>query len=80
MFIEIITPSAKIFSGEVKLVKLPGSKGSFEVLENHAPIISTLEKGQIKIIEPNGETRFFDINGGVVEVKNNKISVLTESA
>jgi len=80
MFIEIITPSEKIFTGEVKLVKLPGSKGSFEVLENHAPIISTLEKGQIKIIEPNGETRFFDVNGGVVEVKNNKISVLTESA
>jgi F-type H+-transporting ATPase subunit epsilon len=80
MFLEIITPSEKIFTGEVKLVKLPGTKGSFAVLENHAPIISTLEKGQIKVIGSNEETSFFDINGGVVEVKNNKITVLTETA
>jgi F-type H+-transporting ATPase subunit epsilon len=78
MFLEIITPSEKIFTGEVKLVQLPGTKGSFAVLKNHAPIISTLEKGQIKVIGTNEETSFFDINGGVVEVKNNKITVLAE--
>lgn len=80
MFLEIITPSKKVFSGEVTLVKLPGTKGSFEVLENHAPIISTLEEGKIKIVEKNEQVSFYDIDGGVVEVKNNKIIVLAESA
>ena len=80
MFLEIITPSKKVFSGEVSLVKLPGSKGSFEILENHAPIISTLEKGQIKVVDKNEKVSFFDINGGVLESRNNKVSVLAESA
>ncbi|MGQ7868919.1 ATP synthase F1 subunit epsilon [Sunxiuqinia sp. sy24] len=80
MFLEIITPSTKVFSGEVSLVKLPGSKGSFAVLKNHAPIISTLEAGKIKIVEKGDKVSYFDINGGVVEVKKNKIIVLTESA
>ena len=47
MFLEIITPDKNIFEGEVKLVQVPGSKGTFEILKNHAPIISTLEKGKI---------------------------------
>ncbi|WP_299578839.1 ATP synthase F1 subunit epsilon [uncultured Sunxiuqinia sp.] len=80
MFLEIITPSTKVYSGEVSLVKLPGSKGSFAVLKNHAPIISTLEAGKIKIVEKGDKVSYFDINGGVVEVKKNKIIVLTESA
>ena len=49
MYLEIITPDKKVFEGEVKLIQLPGSKGGFEILKNHAPIISTLEKGSIKI-------------------------------
>ena len=80
MFLEIITPSTKVFSGEVSLVKLPGSKGSFAVLKNHAPIISTLEAGKIKIIEKGDKVSYFDINGGGGEVKKNKIILLTESA
>ena len=80
MFLEIITPSKKIYSGEVTLVKFPGNDGSFEILENHAPIISTLEEGQIKVIDHHKEVSFFDINGGVVEAKSNKIVVLVESA
>ena len=80
MHLEIITPGKKIFEGEVKLIQLPGSKGGFEMLKNHAPIISTLEKGTIKIHDENGKEQFFDIDGGVVENKSNKIIVLVESA
>jgi F-type H+-transporting ATPase subunit epsilon len=78
MFLEIVTPDKKIFSGEIKLIQAPGSDGSFEVMQNHAPIISTMQEGQMKIISPEGEKTFFDIYGGVIEVKNNKIIVLAE--
>jgi F-type H+-transporting ATPase subunit epsilon len=78
MFLEIVTPEKKVFSGEIKLIQVPGSKGQFEVLRNHAPIISTLTEGQLKIISPDGEKTFFDIQGGVIEVKNNEIIVLAE--
>ena len=79
MFLEIITPDKKIYAGEVKLVKLPGSIGSFEILKNHAPIISTLDKGKIKVVQENGQILFFEVDGGIVENKDNKIIVLVES-
>lgn len=79
MLLEIITPDKKIFEGNVKLVQLPGTKGSFEILNNHAPIISTLETGTIKVVEQNGKEHKFEVNGGVVENKSNKIIVLVES-
>lgn len=78
MFIEIITPDQKIFSGEVSLAQFPGTDGSFEVLNNHAPIISTLSKGKIKIIDSEKRTQFFELKSGVVEVQKNKIIVLAE--
>ncbi len=80
MLLEIITPHKKVYKGEVKLVKLPGASGAFEILTNHAPIISTLEKGQIKVIEMDDNTVFIDIKSGVAEAKDNKIIVLAESA
>ncbi len=80
MFIEIITPDKKVFEGEAKLVQLPGSRGGFEILTNHAPIISTLGKGTVKVVGDNGKEHFFDIDGGVVENKANKIIVLAGSA
>lgn len=79
MFLEIITPDKNIFEGEVKLVRVPGSKGAFELLKNHAPIISTLEKGTIKVIDVNDNEQFFEIDGGVIENKANKIILLVES-
>lgn len=79
MLLEIITPDKRIYSGEVKLVQLPGSLGSFEILKNHAPIISILDKGKIKVVEQTGEILFFEVDGGVVENKDNKIIVLAES-
>lgn len=79
MQLEIITPDQKIFTGEVKLVKVPGSKGSFEILKNHAPIISTLEQGEIKIINMQDRITSYEISGGVIEVKQNNIIILAES-
>ena len=79
MNLQIITPDNKVFDGEVKLVQVPGSKGSFQILRNHAPIISTLEKGEVKIIDWDDRTSFITISGGVIEVKNNKIMILAES-
>lgn len=80
MYLEIITPDKKVFEGNVKLVQLPGSKGGFEILKNHAPIISTLGHGTIRIKDDNDKEHVFEVDGGVVENKANKIIVLVESA
>ena len=77
MQLEIITPEKKVFEGEVELINLPGSDGSFGLLNNHAALVSTLKKGEIKIIA-NGNEQIFPVNGGVVEVNNNKVIVLAE--
>lgn len=78
MFLEIITPDDKVFSGEVNGVLFPGTDGGFEVLNNHAPLISTLGKGNIKI-KSTGSEKNVMIDGGLVEVLNNKIVVLAEA-
>ncbi|MFC2103840.1 ATP synthase F1 subunit epsilon [Bacteroidota bacterium] len=78
MYLEIITPDKKVFSGNINAVQVPGSKGSFAVLEYHAPIISTLEKGKVKVVEGSAET-FFKISGGIIEVKDNNVIILAES-
>lgn len=80
MILEIITPNKIIYEGEVNRVRIPGSKGTFEILTNHAPIISTLGKGTIRIIDENNRELTFSVNGGLVENKNNHIIVLLESA
>ena len=73
---EILTPEKKIYSGEANLVKVPGTKGSFEILKKHAPLISTLEKGQIKLLDQKNEPVFFDISSGVIEVHKDIITIL----
>jgi len=78
MFLEIVTPEKTLYSNDVKYVNIPGSKGKFGVLKNHAPVISTLEKGQIKVVENDDTELFFDVNGGVVEVLKNNIIVLAK--
>jgi F-type H+-transporting ATPase subunit epsilon len=79
MKIEIITPDRKVYEGEIKSVRVPGKKGSFQVLKDHAPIISTLEKGSVIIIDQDNKQTVFEIDGGVIEVKTNKIILLAES-
>jgi F-type H+-transporting ATPase subunit epsilon len=78
--VDIITPDSTIFTGDsVGLIQLPGIDGSFEVLNNHAPLIAVLGKGKIKLINKGEkEEHFFEIGGGVVEVVNNKVLVLAE--
>ena len=76
MNLEIITPEKKLFEGKVKLVQVPGSSGSFEVLKNHAPIISTLTNGTIKVITDKDKKETVAINSGIIEVKTNKITIL----
>ena len=78
MFLEIITPDKKVFSGEVTSVQVPGTDGQFQILKNHAPIISTLTNGKVKI-KTAGGSQSFDVKGGVVEVLKNNIIVLAES-
>lgn len=79
MTLEIITPDKKFFDGEVASVVVPGTMGSFEVLNNHAPIISTLDHGKIVIrTTANAKTQTFFIKGGVIEVLNNKVMLLAE--
>ncbi len=79
MKIEIITPDEKIYEGEIKSVRVPGKKGSFQVLKDHAPIVSTLGPGTVFIIDCAGNDKRFEISGGVIEVKMNKIILLAES-
>lgn len=79
MKIEIITPDRKVFEGEIKSIRVPGKKGSFQVLKDHAPIISTLENGEVIMIDMEGNETRYTINGGVIEVKMNKIILLAES-
>ena len=79
MKVDIITPDSTLFSGDqVELVQLPGIDGSFEVLNNHSPLISILKKGRIKIQNKGEKEQYFEINGGVIEVLSNKILILAE--
>ena len=80
MTLEILTPEKKIFSGEVYGVQLPGINGLFEVLDRHAPLVSALKAGKLKILKDKSHTDSFTIKGGFVEVLNNKATVLVEGA
>ena len=76
--IEIVSPVKMVYSGEVNSVSIPGTSGSFQVLQNHSPLISTFSVGKIKI-EKDSEIIEFSTSGGVFEVKSNKAIVLAES-
>jgi F-type H+-transporting ATPase subunit epsilon len=76
MQLDILTPDKALFSGQITSIILPGSKGQFEILNNHAAIVSSLEKGTIKVKTADGKAEMFEVNGGVVEAMDNKIVVL----
>ena len=73
MFVEIIAPDRKVFSAEASVVTLPGVNGSFQILNDHAALVSTLKKGLL-----TADKESFEIEGGVVEVLNNKVLILAE--
>ena len=79
MNIEIITPDTVLYQGEAKAVVFPGIDGSFEILNSHAALISALKTGSIKLTDNSDKVENFAINGGVVEVLNNKVLVLAEA-
>lgn len=79
MKLEIITPDRKVYEGDIASIRVPGKKGSFQVLKDHAPIISTLENGPVMIVDQQGNHVDYNINGGVIEVKQNRIILLAET-
>jgi F-type H+-transporting ATPase subunit epsilon len=82
MQIDILTPEKKIYSGNVYGIQLPGISGSFEILEKHAPMVSALGKGNMKLLmDKSGNNAIrYDVSGGFIEVLDNKVTVLVESA
>jgi F-type H+-transporting ATPase subunit epsilon len=82
MELEILTPEKKLFSGKVYGVQLPGIDGSFEILEKHAPLVSALGSGNVKVLndKSGNDTTSYQVKGGFIEVLNNKVVVLVEGA
>ncbi len=80
MNLEILTPERKLFSDAVYGVQLPGVSGSFEVLDKHAPLVSALKAGRIKVLNDKTHTTEFEIQSGFVEVMHNRVTVLVEGA
>ena len=80
MILEILTPERKVFSGDVYGVQLPGIDGLFEVLDKHAPIVSALKSGKLKILKEKNTAVIYNIQSGFAEVLHNKATVLVEGA
>jgi|TARA_B100001093_G_scaffold383885_1_gene369582 F-type H+-transporting ATPase subunit epsilon len=78
MTLEIITPEKEMYNGTVTSVKVPGSSGEFEILNNHASIVSSLINGNIRVINDKQEELNFNIKAGVIEMQKNKIVILAE--
>jgi F-type H+-transporting ATPase subunit epsilon len=78
MKVEIITPESTLFDGEAVLVSLPGADGALGILNNHAPLISSLGKGTVKVKDQQGKEMRFEVKGGTVEVNKNKVIILAE--
>ncbi len=79
MQLEIITPDRKVFSGEATSVTFPGIEGQFQVLNDHAPMVSTLARGPVTIQTAGAGPQVFTVDGGVVEILRNKVLVLAEA-
>ena len=79
MNLEIVTPDRKVYEGEINSIALPGIDGSFQILNNHAPIVSALGTGKMTVVDTESQTQEYTISGGVVEMNNNKVIVLAES-
>jgi F-type H+-transporting ATPase subunit epsilon len=79
MHLEIITPDKKVFAGEANAVTFPGTEGQFQVLNNHAPLVSTLGVGDVVVETAAAAKQTYRIDGGVVEVLKNKVLVLAEA-
>jgi F-type H+-transporting ATPase subunit epsilon len=79
MNISVLTPDKEIFEGAITSVKVPGIDGQFQVLKNHAAIVSSLGSGDVTLIKDGGEKMTFPIKSGFIEVLNNNISLLVQA-
>jgi F-type H+-transporting ATPase subunit epsilon len=77
MYLEILTPEKKVFEGNVTIATFPGADGSFQVLDNHAPLISLLKEGVVEY-KSKESSQSVTITGGVVEVLKNKVVLLAD--
>ena len=78
MEVEIITPDKNIFKGEAKFVSVPGIDGSLGILDNHAPLITTLVAGNVLLRKEDNSEENIEVKGGVLEVLKNKVIILAE--
>jgi len=74
----VLTPDKEVFSGEIKSVKVPGVTGQFEILAGHAPIVSSLGEGTVRITDMTGSNTSYKITKGFIEVLNNEVSLLVQ--
>ena len=77
MYLEIITPQEKVFEGEVNAASFPGTSGYFQILNNHAPMVSSIAKGKVVYRTKDDETEIW-VQGGVVEILNNRVTLLAD--
>ncbi|HOY37946.1 MAG: F0F1 ATP synthase subunit epsilon [Bacteroidales bacterium] len=78
MKVTLLTPEKTLFEGQATFVEVPGAKGRFQMLDHHAPIVSILSAGKVRIVLPDNSEKLFDIQGGVIELKNDIITILAE--
>ena len=78
MIVEIISPDKVLFKGDLSAVQLPGIDGSFEILDHHAPLVSILKRGEIKLVDAKKKEKIIPVNGGVIEVLENSVKILVE--
>jgi len=78
MLLEILSPEAKLYQGEVRSIVVPGEDGSLGILNNHAPLVASLQAGQVKVVDEQDQEKTFSIRGGVVEVHKNKVILLAD--
>ena len=78
MKVKITKPDTTLYEGEAQLLQLPGTGGLFEILQHHAPIISSLTAGKLRLVIDNATSKTFDIRGGVVKGQNDDILILVQ--
>ena len=78
MNISVLTPDISVFEGPIKSVKIPGINGQFQILKNHAPLVSALAEGPVEIVKGSGEKLTFSIEKGFIEVLRNEVSLLVQ--
>lgn len=78
--LKIVSPEKVVYDGEIESVTVPGTKGEFQILRDHAPIISSLQHGKVEFVAKGGERQTLNVTGGFVEVKKNEVSLCVEVA